>query len=131
VPTAIDATGVGRYAPEIETAVYFCCLEAMQNAMKHAHGLRTISVSLAERDDLRFEVSDDGHGFVEEELGSGTGISSMHDRLAAVGGLLTIATAAGVGTKVMGVIPTGTSGPNGANGAHAGVSAASLGGLSA
>ena len=46
----------------VEAAVYFCCLEAMQNAMKHAAGVRTIAVSLAVNDDLRFEVSDDGAG---------------------------------------------------------------------
>ena len=34
-PDDIEANGVGRYPPELETAVYFCCLEALQNAAKH------------------------------------------------------------------------------------------------
>jgi signal transduction histidine kinase len=118
VPTAIDADGIGRYAPQIETAIYFCCLEAMQNAMKHAHGLRSISVTLAGKDDICFEVSNDGDGFVEKEVVSGTGLGNMRDRLAAVGGSLTIATAPGAGTKVMGVIPTWASEPEVASGVH-------------
>ena len=58
VRTTVDTDGVGsgRYSPEIESAVYFCCLEAMQNAMKHAGGVKTIAVVLAQQGDLRFEV---------------------------------------------------------------------------
>jgi signal transduction histidine kinase len=123
VPTAVDANGIGRYAPDIEAAIYFCCLEAMQNAMKHARGLGSISVSLAERDDLRFEVSNDGDGFVENGVGSGMGLSNMRDRLAAVGGVLTIASAPGAGTKVLGVVPITTNGSNGASRAQSALSA--------
>ena len=92
VRTTVDMDGVGRYAPEIETAIYFCCLEAMQNAMKHAIGVTTISVSLAVDEQLRFEVRDDGAGFAEGEVLSGAGLTSMRDRIAAVGGFLAIQT---------------------------------------
>ena len=37
-PVTVTAEGIGRYGPEIESAVYFCCLEALQNAAKHAAG---------------------------------------------------------------------------------------------
>ena len=120
VRTTVDTDGIGRFAPEVETAVYFCCLEAMQNAMKHAAGVKTITVSLAVREQLGFEVRDDGAGFAEGEVLSGAGLTSMRDRLAAVGGILTIRTAPGRGVSISGTVPlslNGTRSPAEANGA--------------
>jgi len=107
VRTTVDTDGVGsgRYSPEIESAVYFCCLEAMQNAMKHAGGVKTIAVVLAQQGDLRFEVSDDGSGFEKQSVVPGTGLTSMRDRIAAVGGRLDIRTAPGSGPCVGGSVP--------------------------
>ncbi len=70
LPTEVVAE-VGRYEPEVEAAVYFCCLEAMQNAGKYAgEGSRiTVAVSASE-DELRFEVADDGAGFDATERGA-------------------------------------------------------------
>jgi signal transduction histidine kinase len=113
VRTTIEMDGVGRYAPEIETAIYFCCLEAMQNAMKHAIGVETISVSLAAGELLRFEVRDDGAGFAEGEVLSGTGLTSMRDRVAAVGGFLAIESALGEGVSVSGTVPLSLNGSRG------------------
>ena len=59
---SVHERGLGRYPPEIESAVYFACLEALQNAAKHAEGARSASVSLWEDEELRFEVRDDGAG---------------------------------------------------------------------
>jgi signal transduction histidine kinase len=117
VRTTIDMDGIGRYGPEVETAVYFCCLEAMQNAMKHGGDVHTMSVSLAAKGDLRFEVHDDGIGFAEDEVGSGAGLTNMRDRLAAVGGQLVIRTAPGTGTCVSGTVPLSTNGSR-ANGSR-------------
>ena len=61
--TTVFAVGVGRHPPEIESAAYFCCLEAMQNATKHAHGATGIVIDLSEAGGLRLEVRDDGVGF--------------------------------------------------------------------
>jgi signal transduction histidine kinase len=105
VPTIVDVDGIGRYRSEVEAAAYFCCLEAMQNAMKHAGGVNRISVSLTAGTDLCFEVSDDGGGFSEADVTTGTGLTSMRDRLAAIGGRLTIRTAPGEGTRVLGTVP--------------------------
>jgi signal transduction histidine kinase len=124
VPTAVVTDGIGRYAPEIETAVYFCCLEAIQNAMKHARGVQAISVSLADGADLRFEVCDDGAGFVEDGVSSGAGLGSMRDRLAAVGGSFAILTSEGTGTKVRGTVPTNGNGSPGHAESEAAVRAA-------
>jgi signal transduction histidine kinase len=102
--------GVGRYRPEIEAATYFCCLEAMQNAMKHATGVKTISVVMAAEENLRFEVRDDGGGFIQEQVASRAGLTGMRDRLAAVGGVLSIQTNPGSGTCISGTVPLSMNG---------------------
>src|SRR2546429_8607963 len=62
VPVAIDADGVGRYAQDVEAAVYFCCLEALQNVAKYAEA-STVHIHLADEGGwLIFSVADDGHG---------------------------------------------------------------------
>lgn len=105
IRTTIDAEGVGRYPPELESAVYFCCLEALQNAAKHASTASTVSITLVDDGALRFAVRDDGIGFIPGGIWSGQGLTNMLDRLAAVGGELTIESAPGKGTSVLGVIP--------------------------
>ena len=110
VETTVDVDGVGRYQAEIEAATYFCCLEAMQNAMKHGGHVKKIAVVLSVDGDLHFEVRDDGAGFVQNGAVSGSGLTSMRDRLAAVGGLLDIRTAPGDGTSVAGTVPLNGSG---------------------
>jgi signal transduction histidine kinase len=107
-PLQIDAVGVGRYPPEIESAVYYCCLEAIQNAAKHGgRGVR-VSVALAEENGrLTFRVVDDGPGFSLAEA-RGFGLQNMEDRLGALGGQLTISTAPGRGTTLSGQVPLRT-----------------------
>jgi signal transduction histidine kinase len=105
-PLTIDATGVGRHPPEVESAVYYCCMEAVQNAIKHGGRAVRISITLDEDiDELRFSVSDDGPGFQSSSAGRGMGLQNMRDRLSALDGRLAIATGAGRGTTVSGSIP--------------------------
>jgi signal transduction histidine kinase len=112
VATAVSARGVRRWAPEIETTVYFACAEAIQNAVKHAAGARQIAI-LLDGDDgrLRFEVRDDGPGFDGNGNGNGrhrgSGLLNMRDRVAAIGGELAIVSSPGRGTRVIGSVPTG------------------------
>jgi signal transduction histidine kinase len=104
-PPAIDAVEVGRYDPDIEAAVYYCCSEAIQNATKHGGRDVHVSVELAEEDgSLTFRVVDDGQGFAVGEA-RGLGLQSMEDRLGALGGRLTIASAPGRGTTIAGEVP--------------------------
>jgi len=110
VPITIDAGGIGRQSPMVEAAVYFCCMEAIQNAMKHANGVGTIAVSLAADRDLCFEVRDDGSGFEMDQVMSSAGLTNMSDRLAAVGGVLAIRTVPGTGTSVSGTVPLNING---------------------
>ncbi len=105
--TTVETAGITRYTPEIESTVYFCCLEAMQNAGKHAGDEAEIDVSV--RDDgtmLVFAVHDDGAGFETGPLGvRGHGFVNMADRLGAVGGRLAVTSSLGNGTTIRGEIP--------------------------
>jgi signal transduction histidine kinase len=114
VPTSVAVDGLGRHPPELEAAVYFCCLEAMQNAAKHA-GASSVSVVVADGDQLRFEVRDDGRGFDAERTPRGRGLTNIRDRLDAVGGTLIVDTRRGRGTRVAGAIPLERA-PSGARG---------------
>ena len=106
LPAAVHTNNTReRYPRAIESAAYFCCLEAMQNASKHALRARSIVIELADNGVLQFEVRDDGDGFVVEAVEAGVGLMSMHDRLAAVGGDLHVVSAPGRGTRVIGRIP--------------------------
>jgi len=101
----VEAVGLGRYPPDIESAVYYCCLEAIQNATKHGPRDVSISVALAEENgQLTFRVVDDGPGFNVGDVG-GIGLQNMEDRLGALGGRLTITSAPGQGTSVSGTVP--------------------------
>jgi signal transduction histidine kinase len=107
LPVVVDADGVGRYPADAETAVYFCCVEAVQNAARHAPGA-TVRVRLrGSAGDVWFEVADDGAGFEPSAApsGNGGGLQHMADRLAALGGSLQVDTRPGAGTTVTGQIP--------------------------
>jgi signal transduction histidine kinase len=107
--TRVEPDGVGRYSQEVESAVYFCCLEAMQNSSKHARGAQAISISLKQDQALRFQVRDDGGGFNARETNGGAGLTNMRDRLVAVGGELSIRSSE-TGTVVSGSVPLRASG---------------------
>ena len=104
LPVEVDASGVGRYPPQIEAAVYFSCLEALQNAAKHAHA-ELVSVSVTNGNGLSFEVRDDGQGFDRDAGAGGHGLTNISDRLGAVGGTLTAESHPGGGTRIAGTIP--------------------------
>ena len=104
IPTEVVPDGVGRHAPELESAVYFCCLESLQNALKHADGATSVVISLEQGERLRFEVRDDGAGF-NGDTRFGAGLTNMRDRLAAVDGELRVSSTPGNGTLVSGTIP--------------------------
>ena len=89
ISTSVRPDGVARYPQDVESAVYFCCLEALQNASKHARDARAVTISLRQDRALRFEVRDDGAGF-DGAASPGAGITNMQDRLTAVGGELDI-----------------------------------------
>jgi signal transduction histidine kinase len=105
VPTSVTADGVGRYPQEVEAAVYFCVLEALQNVAKYAGASRAEIGLAASGDDLRFEVTDDGAGFDPKARGYGTGLQGMGDRLHAHGGTLDVRSSPRAGTTIAGRLP--------------------------
>jgi len=104
----VHAGRIGRYPPETEAAVYFCCLEALQNAVKHA-GATVLTIDLEESAGmLRFRVADNGRGIDMAKAGGGSGIQNMTDRVAALGGSLEVGAGPGGGTLVSGQLPGAT-----------------------
>lgn len=104
-PAEIDADSVGRFPAEIESAVYFCCVEALQNSAKHAGPDARPSLLLRRSENrLSFEVRDSGRGFEVSNMESG-GLANMRDRLGAAGGTLVIESRPGKGTVVRGEVP--------------------------
>ena len=102
LPIEIDEDGVGRLPIEIEAAIYFVCLEAMQNAAKYAKASE-IRIELArDGDGVTFRVRDDGVGFDAAAISAGTGLQNMRDRLAAFGGNVGVSSTPGGGTTVSG-----------------------------
>ena len=107
LPTTVEAEGLERFTPEQEAAVYFCCMEALQNAGKHAGEGATAAVRVwREERGLCFEVRDTGVGFdAAGEKGHGAGFVNMSDRVGAIGGTVRVHSALGQGTAVTGRIP--------------------------
>ncbi len=105
VAVTVVAENVGRYSQEVEAAVYFSVLEALQNVQKYAQA-SAVSVGVTERDgELRFSVADDGRGFDVATTRRGSGLVNMADRIDVLGGKLLVESAAGSGTTVTGSIP--------------------------
>jgi signal transduction histidine kinase len=108
LPVQIVDGGIGRCDPTIEAAIYFCSLEAIQNATKHGGPGTRVTVTLERRHAaVEVEVVDDGVGFQTGSQADGIGLVSMRDRIAAVGGELSVRSAPGTGTTVHAVVPVG------------------------
>jgi signal transduction histidine kinase len=105
LPVAVMRNGVGRYSQEVEAGIYFCVLEALQNAAKYSEAT-SVTVRL-EREDahLVFEVADDGRGFDPSSTPKGSGLQNMSDRVEALGGTFEVASSPGDGTTVRGRLP--------------------------
>ena len=106
IPIAVRDDGVGRYSPSLEAAIYFCSLEAIQNAIKHAgSGVHVVASLRRDASGLHFEIADDGIGMDTTKPGGGEGLTGMRDRIGAVGGELEIVSSPGHGTTVRGTVP--------------------------
>lgn len=104
--TRLDLPGIRRHDPEVEAAVYFTCMEAVQNVAKHAGPEATVTIQLRERrGGLYFEVRDTGYGFDTRSERATGGIVNMRDRIGAAGGTIEILSRPGRGGTVMGSVP--------------------------
>jgi signal transduction histidine kinase len=106
VPVTVDADGIGRFGQDTEAAVYFCCLEALQNIAKYARASSARICLRAQNGILRFTVSDDGAGYDARHTPLGSGQRNMADRLAALGGRLEVRSAPGQGTTITAQLPS-------------------------
>lgn len=105
VPVTVEASGIGRYPQELEAAIYFCCLEALQNVAKYAGATAVRLRVSAAGSHLEFEITDNGCGFDPATARHGSGLQGMADRLEALGGSITIRSRPGTETTVTGTIP--------------------------
>jgi signal transduction histidine kinase len=114
LPVIVETADLGRFSQDLEAAIYFSCLEAIQNVAKYAEASR-VTISLARIDGrLTFAVTDDGLGFDPEGTTYGTGLQGMADRIDALGGTLEIVSSVGEGTIVSGSVPLATPGSSAA-----------------
>jgi signal transduction histidine kinase len=105
LPVTLAADPTLRLPAGIAAALYFCCLEALQNAAKHS-GATSVRVAIERTPDrVRMTVHDDGRGFTASDATTGAGTANMRDRIDAVGGTLSITSAAGHGTSVAAEVP--------------------------
>jgi signal transduction histidine kinase len=105
VPVRVEADNIGRYSQDVEAAVYFSVLEALQNVQKYAQATGAV-VRLCERDRaLQFSVSDDGHGFDVATTRQGSGLVNMADRIDSLGGSVVVDSTPGKGTELRGSLP--------------------------
>lgn len=102
LPVHVESEEIGRYPQEVETAVYFCTLEALQNAAKYAEPQEVVVRLREEGGGLVFTVEDDGQGFDQATTKLGSGLQNMSDRLAALGGDLLVDSRPGAGTIIEG-----------------------------
>jgi signal transduction histidine kinase len=103
----ISAEGFGRHSAAVEATVYFCCLEALQNATKHAGNGSSVDIRLDAQDsEVRFQVSDNGAGFDPGTVKRGAGLTNIADRVTAAGGTLSIQSTPGRGTRIEGLLPS-------------------------
>jgi signal transduction histidine kinase len=110
LPVSVEAADLGRFPQDVEAAIYFSCLEALQNVAKYAEASR-VTISLARSNgQLSFAVTDDGVGFDPDATTYGTGLQGIADRIDALGGTLEIVSSVGGGTIVNGAVPVGVTG---------------------
>jgi signal transduction histidine kinase len=105
LPVTVDAGALCRFPEETEAAVYFCCIEALQNIAKYAAATRAVITLRAAAGTLAFSVTDDGAGFDAARTPLGAGLRNMSDRLSALGGCLEVTSAPGHGTTITGRLP--------------------------
>jgi signal transduction histidine kinase len=105
LPVEVIGGPLPRYPQELEAGIYFCVLEALQNAVKHS-GASRVTVQIDRTGGrLTFSVTDDGRGMDPAKARSGSGMQNMRDRIEVLGGELQVEGSPGGGTRVSGSIP--------------------------
>jgi signal transduction histidine kinase len=109
VPVTVTMDELGRERADVEAALYFCCVEALQNVAKHARA-RHVSVQVGRQDGaLTLVIADDGAGFASDSPRTGSGLTNMRDRIESAGGTLTVVSRPGKGTEITARVPVAAS----------------------
>jgi len=103
VPVSVEEARVGRLPEAVEATAYFVVAEALTNVAKYAHASRALVRLARDRDRLQVEVIDDGVGGAD--IATGSGLRGLEDRVAALGGGLSVESGPGAGTTVRAEIP--------------------------
>ena len=103
LPVRVQLRAEGRLPSSVEITAYYVAAEALTNAAKHANA-STVDILLEEANGtLTVQVRDDGGGGADASRGSG--LTGLRDRVEAVGGSMTLDSAAGVGTVLTVLLP--------------------------
>ncbi len=106
ITVRVSDRGVRRHPPRVELAVYYCSLEAIQNSIKHAGPTASVTVRLFESSNgIGFAIEDDGLGFDADAVALGSGLQNIRERVAALGGTVSVDSRPGRGTVISGSIP--------------------------
>jgi signal transduction histidine kinase len=111
LPVTLVTSGLVRYPADVELALYFCCMEALQNVAKHAAAHAVVIELHGDQRGVTACVTDDGRGF-EVQRSSGGGLAHMADRIEEVGGALSIRSDHRDGTTVWAKVPLAALGPS-------------------
>jgi signal transduction histidine kinase len=105
IRATVDARVAHRPPPVVETAAYFVVAESLTNAAKHAGEDARAHVSIRDgADRLTLEITDDGRGGANP---AGSGLTGLRHRVEALDGVLTVTSAAGLGTVIRAELPYG------------------------
>ncbi len=107
LPVAEDLDDIGRCDPAVESAIYYCCCEALQNAAKHAGESATARIRLQlDGKAIRFGIEDTGRGLgARNPASDGQGVCNMRERIVTLGGRLDVESSPGKGVSIYGTIP--------------------------
>jgi signal transduction histidine kinase len=103
VPVDLDAAAIPRLDPAVESTAYFVVAEALTNVAKHSHATEVQVTVRRSEGGLLVTVADDGMGGAS--LAKGHGLAGLADRVRAGGGILTVDSPDGAGTKLTAALP--------------------------
>ena len=105
VAVTVALGAIGRHPPDVEAALYFCCVEALQNVVKHARATSIVLAGGRDHATVWFSVTDDGTGFDPSADSTGSGVVNIRDRLGSIGGGLDLTAKPGSGVTLRGYVP--------------------------
>jgi PAS domain S-box-containing protein len=104
IPVGVDVPAA-RFPALVESTAYFVVAEALANVAKHAQASEATVRITREPPWLVVAVTDDGRGGAAGDVAGGSGLAGLHDRVAAIGGTLSVQSPIGQGTQLLARLP--------------------------